>query len=119
MTIFKPWKMLFLLLINVLLVACATQGVNTVEPIPRASMAQVQVSYDSGNYQQALEDLSILAIEGDAEAQYALGYMYYHGQGTEQNIDLAKGWFQEALDGGLSKAQQALEAAEALGDTNN
>lgn len=111
---FRIGVVVSILLITILLSACAKTAHNP-KPLPRASLAEVQTSYGQGNYQQTLENLSLLAIEGDPEAQYALGYMYYYGQGTEQNIDLAKGWFQEALDGGLDKAQQALDAIEAAG----
>jgi len=88
-----------------LLVGCAST--NTAK-LPTPTLSQAESDYQKGNYQQALTSLTLLAINGNADAQYALGYMYYYGQGTRQNLDLARGWFREAALSGLDKAQQAL-----------
>ena len=41
-----------------------------------------------------------LAAKGVPWAQYQMGYLYYSGQGVEQNYALAKEWFEKAMAGG-------------------
>ncbi len=91
------------------LTACASKSTNpTPTSIPPITLEEAQADYHAGNYDNALQKLTILAINGNNEAQYALGYMYYHGLGTSQNIDIARGWFREAAATGYQQAQQAL-----------
>lgn len=44
-----------------------------------------------------------LANQGDAQAQYNLGVMYYQGQGARQNSAIAKELFGKACDNGDQK----------------
>jgi TPR repeat protein len=48
------------------------------------------------------------AEQGDAKAQYALGYMYRHGRGVEMDYAEAAGWYRKAADQGYAEAQSAL-----------
>jgi len=70
--------------------------------------AQAQTSYLQGYYDQALAPLSKLAREDNAEAQYALGYMYFYGLGTKKNDYLARRLIQHSADLGYPPAQQAI-----------
>lgn len=48
------------------------------------------------------------AERGDAEGQYNLGRMYYHGEGVSQNYGEAARWYRKAADHGFSKAEYDL-----------
>ncbi len=48
------------------------------------------------------------ASRGDPDAQYALGYMYYYGINTVQDVDSAKLWIARAASQGQPLAKQAL-----------
>lgn len=50
------------------------------------------------------------ALQGDAEAQYALGRMVHQGQGVRRDTREAAFWFMQAADQGLSKIMQYLRA---------
>ena len=40
------------------------------------------------------------ADQGEAGAQYLLGYLYEAGQGVRQNLETAKEWYGKACDNG-------------------
>ena len=42
-------------------------------------------AYESGDYATALREWEPLAEQGDADAQFFLGEMYWRGQGVPQN----------------------------------
>ena len=49
-----------------------------------------------------------LAEQGDASAQAALGYCYYHGSGVDSNVVEATKWYQKAADKDNARAENAL-----------
>lgn len=49
------------------------------------------------------------AERGDPDAQYALGYMYYYGQGVPKDDVTAKVWIEKAAAQGQPQAQKALD----------
>jgi TPR repeat protein len=48
------------------------------------------------------------AQEGDANAQYNMGYRYYYGIGVKEDVHRAKGWFARSASKGNHLAKQAL-----------
>ena len=60
------------------------------------------------DYRKAFIRLMPSARAGNAEAQYAIGYMYYTGQGTVQNREEAKLWIAKSAKQGNSAAISAL-----------
>lgn len=48
------------------------------------------------------------AGEGDVDAQYNLGIIYYHGEGVEKDFEQALSWFQKAAEQGDVDAQYNL-----------
>ena len=52
------------------------------------------------NFQQKL------AINGNVNAQYKLGFMYEVGEGVEADIEQAKHWYKLAAEAGSSQAEQ-------------
>jgi TPR repeat protein len=53
-----------------------------------------------GDYVTALKEFTPLAEQGNADAQYNLGAMYYHGQGVSQDLKAALKWFTLAAEQG-------------------
>jgi mono/diheme cytochrome c family protein len=49
-----------------------------------------------------------LALEGDPEVQNFLGFMFFHGEGVQQNFETAHSWFHQAADQNNLKAQRNL-----------
>jgi TPR repeat protein len=81
------------------LVACASTG---------SGLREGKANFREGNYSTAFEQLKPLAEQGNADAQYALGYMYYYGKGTPINLPLARKWIKAAAAQGQPDASTAL-----------
>lgn len=73
------------------------------------SMAEAKTSYSKGELERAFRITEVMAYEGDAEAQYALGFMYIKGAGAPRNEDLGLLWIEKAANQGNSKALAALD----------
>ena len=63
------------------------------------------VAANKGDYQTAFKEWKPLAEQGDAAAQYNLGYMYNNGQGVSQNYTQAVYWYKKAAEQGNADAQ--------------
>lgn len=97
----------------VLLAGCAAPGGaerGDVERFERGKQA-----YLSERYSEAFELLLREAEDGNAEAQYTVGYMYYQGQGVNQNDEVALRWIRESAAGGNSRAVEALGQMAGMG----
>lgn len=94
-----------------LLAGCATL------PGERVSdrFEQGKQAYLSGQYSRAFELLLREAEDGNPEAQYTVGYMYYEGQGVNQDDQAALRWIRESAAGGHSKAVDALGQMAGMG----
>lgn len=66
--------------------------------------------FEDGYYKKAMTMLLPLACNGVAEAQYAVGYMYYYGYGVAQDTDVGYFWIRRSAEGGYKPAQKALES---------
>ena len=64
---------------------------------------------------QAQQALAQAAAQGDADAQFHLGVMYYLGQGVPQDYAQARYWYEKAAAQGFAVAQTALGAMYSLG----
>lgn len=89
-------KIISIFFVALSLVACASQ-----------TLKESKKDYQQQNYNEALTKLQPLADKGNPNAQYAIGYMYYYGQGVP--MDKAKGivWIQKAGDQGFMPALKA------------
>ncbi|MDE2830530.1 MAG: S41 family peptidase [Gemmatimonadota bacterium] len=67
-----------------------------------------RTAYNRGDYATALKELRPLAEQGHAGAQYFIGYMYYKGQGVDQDGEEAVKWLRKAAEQGDVKAQYLL-----------
>lgn len=99
--------------------ACTTttKSLTTTEPrIESASqLGKARQAFNQKNYEQAASLLTPLAEQGDADAQYALGYMYHNGLGVPRNYKLAIQWMTAASAKGNQKATEALRRLSELG----
>lgn len=62
------------------------------------------------NYRDAFVRLKYEAKKGVSEAQYAVGYMYYYGQGVNENRKKAIYWINQAARARHPEALAALDA---------
>jgi len=69
-----------------------------------------------GDYAEAYCAWRPLAEQGDAEAQYHLGWFYANGYGLRVNPEKAVDWWRRAAEQGHAEAQYALGMAYASGD---
>lgn len=61
------------------------------------------------NYRDAFIHLKPEAENGQPDAQYAVGYMYYYGQGVTENREQAWIWINRAAAAGQPDAIQAIK----------
>ena len=69
-----------------------------------------------GDYAAASTEFLRLAKAGDAKAQAHLGYLYYVGEGVEQDYSEAVKWYRKAATQGNKDAQYNLAVAHAFGE---
>lgn len=75
--------------------------------IARADYETAVLAYESGRYDIALEEFSLLSERGDSRAEFMLGAMYFQGKGVLQNDSFAAIWFHKSAIQGHSGAQLA------------
>ena len=94
-------KTTIIILFCAYLVACASlKGPQTLQ--------QGKIDFSAGNYKSAFRGLLPLASDGNAEAQYAVGYMYFYGYGVAQDNDSGIFWMQKAAQQRNAAAVKAL-----------
>lgn len=64
--------------------------------------------YAAGEYKPAFRQLLPLAADGKAEAQYAVGYMYYYGYGVAQDSESGLFWMTKSATQNYAPAIAAL-----------
>lgn len=96
-----------LIMVSVILAACTSRlnSLNLHEGIN---------SFRAQDYRQAFIRLKPEAEKGQPDAQYAIGYMYYYGQGVIENRKEAWMWIHQAARVGQP---EAIEAVSILGGT--
>ena len=58
-----------------------------------ASFNEAMEAFENRDYVSAYRDFSIVAMTGDRDAQFMLGYVYSKGYGITQNYVQAHKWF--------------------------
>lgn len=71
-------------------------------------------SFRVQDYRHAFIRLKPEAEKGQRDAQYAIGYMYYYGQGVIENRRKACFWITKAAKAGQPEAIVALKKIKAL-----
>lgn len=77
-------------------------------PLLAADFASGMRAYETGNFEAAIRELSPLAEQGNAKAQYQMGLIYHNGDGIPQSYKEASKWFRRAAEKGNVDAQVAL-----------
>ena len=70
-----------------------------------ADLLKGHKAWQKGEFSAALQEFKPLAEQGDAYAQYNLGFMYSNGQGVPQNHTEAVKWYRQAAEQGYVGAQ--------------
>ena len=85
------------------------------ESVPRSaeSLRQLGARYEQArgvgqNYAEAYRLYCLAALQGDPEANYNLGWMYFNGRGLKYDSALAMGWFKRAAELGDRYAKNML-----------
>ena len=73
-----------------------------------AGWNEVTAAYQRGDYATVVRELRPLAEQGDANAQYKLGFMYDKGLGVPQDYAKAVKWYRKATEQGYADAQYNL-----------
>ena len=66
------------------------------------------VAYDENDYETAYTIWKPMADNGDADAQYAIGELYFWGSGVPQDFRRAGEWYYQSAKQGNSDAQYSL-----------
>ncbi|KTC78072.1 tetratricopeptide repeat protein [Legionella brunensis] len=74
----------------------------------RSNLIEGIKSFRVQDYRQAFVRLKPEAKKGQPDAQYAVGYMYYYGQGVTENRKKAWYWINKAAQQGQRDALAAL-----------
>src|SRR5262245_13677689 len=80
----------------------------SIAPITARPLEDADAAYDRGDYAIAVELYRPLAKQGDADAQFYLGFMYSQGWGVPRNYAEAVNWYRLAANQGNAPAQTAL-----------
>ncbi len=68
-------------------------------------------AYEKGNYTIAIQEFRMAAEEGNADAQFILGFMYHSGRGATLSSTKAVKWVRMAAEQGHARAQAILRSA--------
>lgn len=96
-------KLILLTILSTFLFACSSNKSK------EYSLSKAEEAYAAGDYPNAVTQLLPLAKEGNPQAQYTLGYMYYYGQGVAKDRTQGYFWMQQSAKQGNRSALQALE----------
>ncbi|MES9831482.1 MAG: sel1 repeat family protein [Candidatus Thiodiazotropha sp. LLP2] len=93
-----------------ILTGCASTPDPEVDEIA-LTLTEAHKAYNIKEYKKVFRLLFPIAAAGNAKAQYALGYLFYHGLGVEKNERQAMHWVQLSAAQGNGKALRALTPA--------
>jgi TPR repeat protein len=91
--------------IFICLTACSVGSFNSI------NLREGISSFKKQNYRSAFVRLMPEAEKGNCDAQYAVGYMYYYGEGVTEDKKNARKWIIRAAEGGQ---KDAIAAAKLL-----
>ncbi len=94
-------RCLIVISIALLLQACAS-------PKMSQELERGKLTFKNGEYQKAFHQLLPIAAKGRAEAQYAVGYMYYYGYGVAEDTESGIFWITKSAEQHYLPAIQAL-----------
>lgn len=115
-------RQLLTIVLTIMLASCASTKKSDVDvtqqpiPVQSKNLSPATVSqlaygkklFQDGYYKRAMAQLLPLAAEGNMEAQYAVGYMYYYGFGVAQDSETGDFWIKRSADQKFEPAEKAL-----------
>lgn len=104
------YKLLLTSCLAMVLFACAKHSLYN-----ESYLQQGKRYFQDGYYKRAMQDLLPLATDGNDEAQYAVGYMYYYGYGVAQDTQVGHFWIKRSAEKGFEPAKKALEMIQQEG----
>lgn len=87
-----------------------------VPPAAAGELEEAVAAAHRGDYTAALERLSPMAEQGDARAQFDIGFMHAYGWSFRRSPTEATAWYRNAAEQGLAIAQHFLGLAYVNGD---
>lgn len=93
-------RLLLVIILIPMVSACITRSLNLREGIQ---------SFRAQDYRRSFIRLVPEAEKGQPDAQYAVGYMYYYGQGVTENREKAWYWINRAAQAGQPDAMTAVQ----------
>jgi TPR repeat protein len=99
----------FMAVFLLVLAGCSTTPDEDRLESPEMILQEAHRAYAMQDYQKVFQLVFPLAASGDADAQYTLGYLYFHGLGVVKSEIQAMNWIQRAATQGHKKALQALK----------
>ena len=78
-------------------------------PTNEASLRLAKHFFVNQRFNEAFESLLPLAIQGDPDAQYSVGYLFYYGKGVTKDQETGKKWIQKSAAQGFPNAEKALQ----------
>ncbi len=87
---------------------CLTGCVTTPTETPEQTLALGRANFAVHNYELAYKNLNPLAEKGNAEAEYAIGYLYYYGYFVARDEKHAIELMKKSAAQGNAKAKAAL-----------
>ena len=94
------FKLILLIVLILPEIACGIRGSNLTEGI---------ICFRNQHYREAFIHLKPLADRNQPDAQYAIGYMYYYGQGVTEDRRAACIWINRAAAQGQPDAIKAIK----------
>ncbi|OGT45519.1 MAG: hypothetical protein A3E83_05595 [Gammaproteobacteria bacterium RIFCSPHIGHO2_12_FULL_41_20] len=102
---FSTWLHIAMLVtVSLSFTACVTTSPKMAEELQLGKR-----NFEAGYYKRAFQTLLPLAAAGKAEAEYAVGYMYYYGYGVAQDTDTGRFWINKAAEQKYPPAIKALQ----------
>lgn len=100
-------RFFFILLTVIFLSSCATTQ-------QASELEQGKRTFHSGDYKNAFHQLLPIALSGNADAQYAVGYMYYYGYGVSADADTGLAWIKKSAVQGNALAMKAMKELQSI-----
>jgi TPR repeat protein len=97
-----------LLLMSTLFGGCSTAPPHETRD-PQTILDEAHKAYAAKDYDTVFQLILPLAASGNAEAEYTLGYLYFHGLGVTKSETQAMSWIQRSAAQGNKKALKALK----------
>jgi TPR repeat protein len=89
-------------------IAATLMMLSLAAPVAAGPLEDGSAAYDRGDFATALRLFHLLADQGNALAQFNLGFMYSNGRGVTQNDAEAVKWYRLAADQNDAIAQSNL-----------